>query len=66
MDRVQKLVVTLLIITVVLSVASIALNFALLNIDTKRPVIGNSPPESGNVQLVVEGHPAPAVGGSNG
>ncbi len=65
MDRTQKLVVTLLIVTVILSVFSISLNFVLLNMDFRPSVIREGPPRLGNVQLVVEGS-TPSTGGPNG
>lgn len=65
MDRTQKLVITLLIITVILSVASISLNVALLRFDFKSANVQTEPPGAGNVQLIVEAN-TPLVGGSNG
>jgi len=65
MDRTQKLVVTLLIVTVILSVFSISLNFVLLNMDFRPSVIREGPPGVGDVQLIVEGG-ASGAGGPNG
>ena len=61
MDKMQRLVVTLLIVTVVLSVISVVINFALLNIDFSRTdssgFVGVSSSGSGGVDLVVESSP---------
>ena len=65
MNRTQKLVVTLLIVTIILSVFSISLNFVLLNLDLRPSVIREGPPGVGNVQLMVEGSTS-AAGGPNG
>ncbi len=68
MERAQKLVITLLIVTIILSVASIAINFVLLNSDSRARDSGISPAESGNINLVIErsASSAESSGGLNG
>lgn len=65
MNRTQKLVVTLLIITIVLSVISVSLNFALVKLDAKRSTgIGNTG-GAGDIQVIVERNtPVSTAGGS--
>ena len=62
MDKMQRLVVTLLIVTVVLSIISVVINVALLNIDVDRSdssgFAGTSSSSGyGGLGLVVESSP---------
>ena len=68
MDKTQKIVVTLLIISVILSIASVVINLSVLSFgsNSQTPTSGkstsNGATSSGNLGLYVE----PSSGGSNG
>jgi len=73
MNKAQKLVVTLLVVSLILSAVSIALNVAILKIDINPPrstTQVNSPRlSSANGQLDLFVEPAPVIaqgGGANG
>lgn len=61
-DKLQRLVVTLLIVTVILSIVSIVINIMLLNIDLNRDdssrLGGISSSGAGGLSLIVESPPA--------
>ena len=72
MNKTQKLVVTLLVVSLILSAVSIALNIAILKIDVSprgatQGSLQTSSSGVGNLELFVEsGLIAGQVGGSNG
>ena len=73
MDKTQKLILTLLILTLVFSVVSIVLNFFILNTDINLPARGETTGTgravsafgSGQVQVIVERNPV-SPGGNSG
>ena len=68
MDKVQKLVVTLLVVTIVLSAISVILNLVVFNIGSQREVSGYASQGSnrGGVELFIEGNNPSSSGGSGG
>ncbi|MGV8142816.1 MAG: hypothetical protein ACP5NS_04255 [Candidatus Pacearchaeota archaeon] len=66
MNRSQKIVVTLLVISVILSLISVVINLVVLNVDSdsKYPQFISSGSEgSGRIELVVESAPSVTNGG---
>ncbi len=68
MEKLQKLVVTLLIVTIILSVISLSINLIFLKSNLKTSSSNIIPLESGNINLVVERSTSSveSIGSSNG
>ncbi len=58
MDKIQKVVVVLLVVTILLSVVSLVLNFSILGIETPKKTVNGQVSKSlaGNIEIVVEGN----------
>ena len=63
MDRKQVIVVSLLLVAIVLSTASVMMNVSVLDSVEITQTTGN--PDNGNLKLVIESTPENSLGGSS-